>query len=52
VDRLNRMRAMSRIGGCSIQPESDTRIRTSIGAPQCGQVRLAPSLAMRQYGQV
>jgi hypothetical protein len=52
VERLNRIRAMSRMGGCSTQPESDTRSRTSVGAPQFGQVRPEPSLAMRQYGQV
>src|ERR1022692_4969499 len=46
------MRAMSRIGGCSAHPECDTRARTSIGAPQRGQVPPPPSLAMRQYGQV
>jgi hypothetical protein len=46
------MRAMSRIGGCSAHPPRDTRARTSIGAPQRGQVPPPPSLAMRQYGQV
>ena len=52
VERLKRIRAMSRIGGCSAHPESDTRSRTSTGAPQCGQVPPLPSLGMRQYGQV
>jgi hypothetical protein len=51
-DRPNRIRAMSRIGGCSIQPESETCSRTSTGAPQCGQVASWPSLVIRQYGQV
>ena len=52
VERPKRIRAMSRIGGCSAQPESAMRSRTSTGAPQCGQVLSAPSLGIRQYGQV
>ncbi len=52
VDRLNRILAMSRMGGCSAQPDFVTRARTSVGAPQCGQVVPPPSLGMRQYGQV
>src|SRR6266705_2895709 len=46
------MRAMSRIGGCLVQPESLTLSRTSTGAPHAGQAGLLPSLGMRQYGQV
>ena len=52
VDRLKRILAISRIGGCLIQPESDLRSRTSTGAPQRGQVGPPPSLTIRQYGQV
>jgi hypothetical protein len=52
VEWPNRIWAMSLIGGCSIQPESDTLSRTSTGAPQAGQVPPPPSLAIRQYGQV
>ena len=42
VERPNWIRAMSRIGGCSSHPESLTRSRTSTGAPQCGQLVVAP----------
>jgi hypothetical protein len=35
---LNLIRAMSLIGGCFTQPDRDVRSRTSIGAPQRGQV--------------
>jgi hypothetical protein len=52
VERLKRMRAMSRMGGCSAHPESAIRSLTSTGAPQWGQVEPPPSLGMRQYGQV
>jgi hypothetical protein len=48
LDRLKWIRAMSLIAGISAQPESEKRSRTSTGAPQCGQVVLAPSLGMRQ----
>ena len=47
VDRLKRMRAMSRMGGCSAHPESESFSLTSTGAPQCGQVGLLPSLEHR-----
>ena len=38
VDWPKRMRAMSRIAGCSSHPESVTRRVTSTGAPQYWQV--------------
>ena len=44
---------MSLIGGCSTQPDLETRSRTSTGAPQCGQVgSAAVAVGIRQYGQV
>jgi hypothetical protein len=53
VDRPNLILAMSRIGGCSDQPELETRSRTSTGAPHRGQVGVPSSLlVIRQYGQV
>src|SRR5580704_6520260 len=53
VDRLNFSRAMSLIAGCSAQPESETRSRTSTGAPHEGQVGFpSDGLTIRQKGQV
>jgi hypothetical protein len=52
VDRLKRILAISLIGGCSAHPDLLTRTRTSVGAPQFGQVVPVPSLGRRQNGQV
>ncbi len=37
------MRVMSAIGGCSVQPPDVVRRRTSTGAPQSGQLLVAPA---------
>src|SRR5215831_15314238 len=44
--------AMSRIAGCSIQPESLTTVLMSTGAPHSGQVGCDGSLGCRQYRQM
>jgi hypothetical protein len=43
---------MSGTGGISLHPESETRSRTSTGAPQKGQVEADPSLVWWHQAQV
>src|ERR1035438_8004625 len=43
VERPKRMRAMSRIGGCSPHPESETSRRTPTGRPQWGSLWVGTS---------
>ncbi|MFD0578786.1 hypothetical protein [Dactylosporangium darangshiense] len=47
-DWPNWMRAMSWIGGCSIQPDRVTTCRTSSAAPQLGQDGPSGGCGMRQ----